>query len=142
MTSEECVAAFAGRTSYHVGQSATCSRLHGGRAVLLGDAAAPFPPIGQGVNAAMESAVVLDGFLGEPDVDPPDAAARYSAAWKPQSDAVTWISERVLFDNPLNTLRSTVTMALGVNVVGQAKSATVPYSEVREKARQLGPLWA
>jgi kynurenine 3-monooxygenase len=90
----------------------------------------------------MESAVVLDGFLGEPDVDSPDAAARYSAAWKPESDAVTWISERVLFDNPLNTLRSTVTMALGVNVVGQAKSATVPYSEVREKARQLGPLWA
>jgi hypothetical protein len=71
-----------------------------------------------------------------------DAAARYSATWKPESDAVTWISERVLFDNPLNTLRSTVTMALGVNVVGQAKSATVPYSEVREKARQLGPLWA
>jgi len=69
---------------------------------------------------------VLDGFLGEPDVDSPDAAARYSAAWKPESDAVTWISERVLFDNPLNTLRSTVTMALGVNVVGQAKSATVP----------------
>jgi hypothetical protein len=52
------------------------------------------------------------------------------------------ISERVLFDNPLNTLRSTVTMALGVNVVARAKSATVPYSEVREKARQLGPLWA
>ena len=69
MTSEECVAAFAGRTSYHVGQSATCSQLHGGRAVLLGDAAAPFPPIGQGVNAAMESAVVLDEFLAEPDVD-------------------------------------------------------------------------
>lgn len=90
----------------------------------------------------MESAVVLDGFLSEPDVDPRDAAARYSAVWKPESDAVTWISERVLFDNPLNTLRSTVTMALGVNVVGQAKSATAPYSEVREKARQLGPLWA
>jgi 2-polyprenyl-6-methoxyphenol hydroxylase-like FAD-dependent oxidoreductase len=71
--------------------------------VLLGDAAAPFPPIGQGVNAAMESAVVLDGFIGEPDVDPRDAAARYSAVWKPESDAVTWISERVLFDNPLNT---------------------------------------
>jgi kynurenine 3-monooxygenase len=142
MTSEECVAAFAGRTSYHVGQSATCSQLHGGRAVLLGDAAAPFPPIGQGVNAAMESAVVLDEFLAEPGVDRRDAAARYSAAWKPESDAVTWISERVLFDNPLNTLRSTVTMAVGVNVVARAKSATVPYSEVREKARQLGPLWA
>ena len=142
MTSEKRVAAFAERTSYHVGQSATCSQLHGGRAVLLGDAAAPFPPIGQGVNAAMESAMVLDESYGEPGMDPRIAAARYSAAWKPESDAVTWISERVLFDNPLNTLRSTVTMALGVNVVGQAKSATVPYSVARERARQLGPLWA
>jgi hypothetical protein len=90
----------------------------------------------------MESAAVLDDFLGEPGVDPREAAARYSAAWKPESDAVTWISERVLFDNPLNTLRSTVTMALGVNAVGQAKSGTTPYSEVREKGPKLGPLWA
>jgi kynurenine 3-monooxygenase len=89
MTSEECVAAFAGRTSYHVGQSATCSQLRGGRVVLLGDAAAPFPPIGQGVNAAMESALVLDEVLAKPGVDLRDAAARYSAAWKPESDAVT-----------------------------------------------------
>ncbi len=78
---------------------------------------------------------MLDEFLGEPGLDPRAAAARFSAAWKPASDAVTWISQRVLFDNPLNTLRSTVTMALGVNLVGQAKSATVPYWEVREKAR-------
>ena len=55
-------------TSYHVGQSATCSQLHGGRAVLLGDAAAPFPPIGQGVNAAMES---LSGFGGVRGTGPP-----------------------------------------------------------------------
>jgi hypothetical protein len=33
---------------------------------------------------------------------------------------------------PLNMLRSTVTVALGVNVMGQAKSGTTPYSEVRE----------
>jgi hypothetical protein len=68
----ECVIAFGERTSYHVGQSVTCSKPHGGRAVLLGDAPAPFPAIGQGFNAAMESAVVLDGFLAEPGVDPPN----------------------------------------------------------------------
>jgi hypothetical protein len=31
-----------------------CTALHGGRCVLIGDAGAPFPPVGQGVNAAME----------------------------------------------------------------------------------------
>jgi hypothetical protein len=67
-----------GAHSYHVGQSATCSKPHGGRAVLLGDAPAPFPAISQGFNAAVESAVVLDGFLAEPGVDPRDAAERYT----------------------------------------------------------------
>ena len=56
LASEEAVAAFAKRTCYHIGQKLTCSQLHGGKAVLIGDAAGPFPPIGQGVNAAMESA--------------------------------------------------------------------------------------
>ena len=32
--------------------------------MLLGDAAAPFPPVGQGVNAAMEAATVLDDCIG------------------------------------------------------------------------------
>jgi kynurenine 3-monooxygenase len=34
LASEESVAAFAGRTCYHVGRSLTCSQLHGGKAVL------------------------------------------------------------------------------------------------------------
>jgi kynurenine 3-monooxygenase len=142
LASDRSIAAFADRPSYHVGLSTTCSQLHGGKAVLLGDAAAPFPPIGQGVNAAMESATVLDTHIGAvAGTDLTEAAASYSAAWKPESDAVTWISERVLFDNPLNTLRSTVTMALGVNVVGQAKSVHTSYAEVRENARKIGWLW-
>ena len=65
LTSDEKIAAFAERTCYHIGQTLTCSQLHGGKAVLLGDAAAAFPPIGQGVNAAMESAMVLDLCIGE-----------------------------------------------------------------------------
>src|SRR5436309_14070211 len=36
LTSEEKIAAFAQRTCYHIGQTLTCSQLHGGRAVLLG----------------------------------------------------------------------------------------------------------
>ena len=48
LTSEEKVAAFAQRTCYHIGKTLTCSRLHGGKAALLGDAAAAFPPIGKG----------------------------------------------------------------------------------------------
>ena len=142
LTSDQEIAAFVQRRSNHIGQSATCSQLHGGKAVLLGDAAAPFPPIGQGVNAAMESATVLDRCIGEGGVNLSGAAANYTAASKPESDAVTWIAQRVLFEEPLNMLRSVVTTVLGLNVVGHAKSAELAYSEVQRRARRLGPVWA
>ena len=141
LAGDESVAAFADRTCYHVGQSLTCSQLHGGRVVLIGDAAAPFPPIGQGVNAAMESATVLDGFLGTPGTDLAAATAGYDAAWKPEADAVSWISQRFLFGNPANTLRSVVSGIFGLNLADLAKSSQTPYSEVRRKAERFGPLW-
>ena len=74
--------------------------------------------------------------------DPRAGAARYDAEWKPEADAVSWIAQRVRFEEPLNMLRSVVTMALGVNVVGQAKRTNLPYSQVRRRARLLGPVWA
>jgi kynurenine 3-monooxygenase len=46
LASDEAIATFAQRTCYHIGRKLTCSQLHGGKAVLLGDAAGPFPPIG------------------------------------------------------------------------------------------------
>jgi kynurenine 3-monooxygenase len=104
--SEESVAAFAGRTCYHVGQKPTCSRLDGGRAVLVGDAAGPFPPIGQGVNAAMEAATELNRHIGAAGSSADalgDAASGYNAAWKPELDAVSWISEKLMFEHPLHT---------------------------------------
>ena len=145
LTSDDAVAAFARRPCHHVGQKLTCSRLHAGRCVLLGDAGGPFPPIGQGVNAAMESATVLDRCIGEAGARPAhllDAAAAYDAAWKPEADAVSWISERFLFGDTLNTLRSLVTMALGVNIADRAKRDDMSYSDVRRKAMRLGPLWS
>ncbi len=141
LAGDDSIAAFAERTCYHVGQSLTCSQLHGGRAALIGDAAAPFPPIGQGVNAAMESATVLDGFIGEAGTDLVGAAARYDAAWKPEADAVAWISQRFLFGNPANTLRSVVSGIFGLNLADLAKSSQTPYSEVRRTAERFGPLW-
>jgi len=141
LTSDDAVDAFARRPCYHVGRSLTCSQLHGGRAVLIGDAAGPFPPIGQGVNAAMESATVLDMCIGERVNDLPAAAARFDETWRPEVHAVSWISQRFLFDDPINTLRSMLTMVLGVNIADQAKSAQMSYAEVRRQAEKRGRLW-
>ena len=141
LASDDDVAAFVQRPGYHVGRTASCSRLHAGRAVLLGDAAAVFPPIGQGVNAAMESAAALDRCIGEAGSDLAGGAARYDAAWKPEADAVSWIAQRVLFEEPLDMLRSGVTTLLGVHAAGRTRSAELPYSEVRRRAERLGPVW-
>jgi kynurenine 3-monooxygenase len=145
LTSEEKVAAFAKRPCYHIGQTLTCSQLHGGGAVLLGDAAAAFPPIGQGVNAAMESAMTLDLCIDEVGHSPAalrEAARLYSARWKPEADAVSWMSIRSLFDNRFHMLRASTMSKLGLSIFEQAKSAEVPYSVVRRKAEKLWPLWA
>jgi 2-polyprenyl-6-methoxyphenol hydroxylase-like FAD-dependent oxidoreductase len=145
LTSEEKIAAFAQRTCYHIGQTLTCSQLHGGKAVLLGDAAAAFPPIGQGVNAAMESAMMLDLCIGQVGSSPTkllEAAKLYNTRWKPEADAVSWMSVKSLFENRLHMLRANITMKLGLCIFSQAKSVDIPYSEVRRKAERLWPLWA
>lgn len=145
LTSAEKIAAFAERPCYHIGKTLHCSQLYGGKAVLLGDAAAAFPPIGQGVNAAMESAMVLDLCIGEvrsSASDMPEAARLYDVKWRPEADAVSWMSVRSLFENRYHMLRASLASRFGVSVFDQAKSATVPYSEVRRKAESLWPLWA
>jgi kynurenine 3-monooxygenase len=145
LTGDEKVAAFAQRTCYHIGQTLTCSQLHGGKAVLIGDAAAAFPPIGQGVNAAMESGMVLDLCIAEAGRSPTElleAGRLYNTRWKPEVDAVSWMSVRSLFENRYHMLRATITARLGVSIFGQAKSEEIPYSEVRRKAERRWPLWA
>ena len=108
--------------------------------MLIGDAAGPFPPIGQGVNAAMEAATELDTCLAQAS-DFRAGAANYDKKWKPELDAISWISERMLFENRLHTLRANLTMKLGLNVIGQAKSSQTSYSQVRANARRFGLLW-
>ena len=141
LASDDDIAAFVQRPACHVGRTASCSQLHAGRAVLLGDAAAAFPPIGQGVNAAMESAAVLDRCIGEAAGDLTAGAACYDAEWKPEADAVSWIAQRVLLEEPIDMLRSCVTTLLGGSAVGPALSPELPYSEVRRRAERLVPAW-
>jgi kynurenine 3-monooxygenase len=140
MASEQAIADFAQRDWVHLGQRTTCSRLFGGRAVLLGEAAAAFPPVGQGANAALESAVALDQSLATGPVE--TAGARYEAAWKPEADAVSWMGAQIRYGNPWTSVRAIVSHTFGVNVFGQAKSSTKSYAQVQRAARRLGPLWA
>jgi 2-polyprenyl-6-methoxyphenol hydroxylase-like FAD-dependent oxidoreductase len=140
MASEQAIADFSRREWVHLGQRLTCSRLSGGRAVLLGEAAAAFPPVGQGANAALESAVVLDQSLAAGPVE--TAGDRYEAAWKPEADAISWIGGQIRYESRWTGVRAVISHAFGVNVFGQAKSSTMSYAQVRHAARRLGPLWA
>lgn len=144
LASEEKIAAYARRNCYHIGQTLTCSQLYGRRAVLLGDAAAAFPPIGQGVNAAMESAMMLDLCIGEMEHLPSqllEAAKLYNNKWKLEADAVSWMSEKLLYENLFHLLRAIFTTKLGLCIFNQAKSEDIPYSEVKRSADRLWLLW-
>lgn len=142
MVSEASLASFAERQCFHIGRMLSCSQLYGGKAVLLGDAAAPFSPTGQGINAAMESAMVLDQHLA------PDSLAslyqslvEYSQAWKPEADAVSWISCLLEFGNMVHSIRLLITSELGMSPFTNAKRSDLTYAQVREQAEKLGPIW-
>ena len=139
LTSEQAIAKFSGRPYVHLGQGVNCSRLAGGRAVLLGNAAAAFPPVGQGGNAALESAMALDHCLAAGPLE--TVGTRYDAAWRPEADAISWIGAQIRYQNPVLGLRTLVSRAFGVDITSQAKSSTRPYSAVRQAAHRLGPLW-
>lgn len=141
--SEASIASFAERECRHIGRRVTCSRLNAGRVILLGDAAAPFSPIGQGINAAMESAIYLDRCIE--DTSPDDlvrAGERFNRAWKPEADAISWISEQVIFGRVSHILRMVVTAKLGINVVSDAKRSDISYSEAARRGKRIPFLWS
>jgi kynurenine 3-monooxygenase len=139
------IEAYSARPCYHIGQKLTCTQLNGKKGVLIGDAAGPFPPIGQGVNAAMESAMTLDlaiaksGGNGEALLR---AAQIYSESWKPEIDAVSWMSEKSLFENRFHMLRVQLAMKLGANMFEDAKRDDIAWSEVKRQAQKRRLLWA
>ncbi|MFN3163025.1 MAG: FAD-dependent oxidoreductase [Pseudohongiellaceae bacterium] len=144
---------FAKRDVYHTGKTVICSQIYGGKCVLLGDAATAFPPVGQGVNAGLEAAVVLgdeilralasnaspdaidcDGLVGE-------LAAAYNRAWLPQARACARIANTVKYGSKLNMLKmltqGIITQLIRVELTSAqlAKSSTLSYQSADEKAR-------
>ncbi|MEO1286426.1 MAG: NAD(P)/FAD-dependent oxidoreductase [Chloroflexota bacterium] len=129
--------------SHHIGRQVTCSQLYGGKVVLLGDAAAPFSPIGQGINAAMESAMVFDQcFQGARLHELQAASHRYNETWLPEAKAVAWISERLVYNKFSHHLRMVITRSLGINVLSNAKKTDLSYSDVKKQADRHPILWA
>ncbi|MEM8858004.1 MAG: NAD(P)/FAD-dependent oxidoreductase [Chloroflexota bacterium] len=142
MVSDASLASFAERECFHIGKMLSCSQLYGGRAVLLGDAAAPFSPTGQGTNAAMESAIVLDQHLSLDSLDSLyPSLVQYSKAWKPEADAATWICRKMEFGNMFHLVRLLVTSKLGISPVSNAKRLDLSYAQVKQQAKRFRLIW-
>ncbi len=135
------------RKCHHIGRWVKCSALHGGKVVLLGDAGCAFPPVGQGINAAMESAIVFDQALeacgggGAPE-QLVEAGARYNEQWKPEADAALWIATRWTFSNIWKTAKMVLAEFLNCNVLSQAKHMAYSevYTQAQKRIARLGPL--
>ena len=135
LCSMAAIEAFSRRESVPIGRSKECSAMHGGRVVLLGDAGAPFPPVGQGVNAAMEAATVLDTCIGlqlgngGSTADVLEAAARdFTRAWAPEASAIRTIARGLEYNASVFFIpRSVLYLRLGVSALHNAKDGNLSY---------------
>jgi len=130
------IAEFSQRECISTGKSKRCSSLVSGRVVLLGDAGAPVPPIGQGVNAAMESAMVLDQCLAlaqeqgsESDAIVAQAQDHFLARWTPEADALREIALTVDLSKSYTSKRLLLAGALGYSGVANAKKGELSYQQ-------------
>jgi 2-polyprenyl-6-methoxyphenol hydroxylase-like FAD-dependent oxidoreductase len=130
------IAEFSQRECISTGKSKRCSSLVSGRVVLLGDAGAPVPPIGQGVNAAMESAMVLDQCLAlaqeqgsEPEAIVAQAQDHFLARWTPEADALREIALTVDLSKSYTSKRLLLAGALGYSGVANAKKGELSYQQ-------------
>ena len=134
------IAEFSKRECIATGKSKRCSSLISGRVVLLGDAGAPVPPIGQGVNAAMESAMVLDQCLAlaqTEGLDPRDTVTRaqehFLARWTPETDALRKIALTVDLSKHNTTKRLLLAGMLGYSGIANAKKEELSYQQAWNK---------
>lgn len=144
LCSMTAIEAFSRRESVPIGRSKQCSAMHGGRIVLLGDAAAPFPPVGQGVNAAMEAATVLDtciGFQlgnGGSTADIMEAAAKdFTRVWAPEAAAIRTIACGLEYKSGMFIFSKTLLYSrLGVSALQNAKDADLSYTQALAMERR------
>lgn len=139
--SDKELAAFAKRECVHIGRAVVCNTFNAGRLVLLGDAGNPFPPVGQGINAALESAMVLDQCLATADSQGRDfawAGAKFTETWLPEAHAVSWIAQRVESGNLWKMGLVVLAVLLRISLLSDAKKDNLKWSVVADaaKARQ------
>jgi len=136
------IAEFSKRDCITTGKSKRCSSLVSGRVVLLGDAGAPVPPVGQGVNAAMESAMVLDQSLAlaqeqgfGPDAIVALAQDHFLARWTPEADALREIALTVDLSKSYTSKRLLIAGALGYSGIANAKKEELSYQQAWNRFR-------
>ena len=136
------ISEFSQRSCIATGKSKRSSSLISGRVVLLGDAGAPVPPIGQGVNAAMESAMVLDHCLALAQQQASEAAAivaqaqaHFLARWTPEADALREIALTVDLSKSYTSKRLLIAGVLGYSGVANAKKEELSYQQAWTRFR-------
>ncbi|MEP4486733.1 MAG: NAD(P)/FAD-dependent oxidoreductase [Halioglobus sp.] len=146
--SDEALTAFANLPAQNIGRITSSTRLYAGRVVFLGDAAISYPPIGQGINGAMESAKILDEALIRrsrvaADIESlvADALKEYNAQWLPETQAVAWMGRKTNQSNRWHVIRGMVLAFLKLSAMDLIKSSTISYAEAMRRARRLGPVW-
>jgi kynurenine 3-monooxygenase len=143
--------AFASRPSQNIGRVTQSSRLYAGKVIFLGDAAISYPPIGQGINGAMESSMILDQCLGRAGFDTEGAtiddqmltqmARMYNDIWHPETMAVSWLGMKNVLAKPWHKVRALTMELLKMNVLHDTKRSDMSYSEVYKRAKRQGPFW-
>eukprot|EP00438_Fugacium_kawagutii_P008469 Skav236140 [mRNA] locus=scaffold88:136954:137919:- [translate_table: standard] len=138
--SDKSLQEFQKRMPQATGKGKVVSPWSHGHCVLVGDAGAPFPPIGQGVNSGMQGALVLGEALVEglgPGFAPSEAAVTtafqaFTEKWKPEADAVTEISASTdvgNFTNPLEVAKTLILAKINCGGAQLAKDAKYTYQE-------------
>jgi len=124
---------FSRRKCLPTGKTKRCSSLVDGRVALLGDAGAPVPPIGQGVNAAMEGATVLARCLHD-HRDALDAGlSAYASTWGRETDALRRIAMTVDLSQAMTPFRVLLASFAGYSALTLAKREDLSYAEAWER---------
>ena len=100
---------------------------------LLGDAGAPVPPIGQGVNAAMEGATVLARCLHDHRDALDDGLSAYASTWGRETDALRRIAMTVDLSQAMTPFRVLLASFAGYSALTLAKREDLSYAEAWER---------
>jgi 2-polyprenyl-6-methoxyphenol hydroxylase-like FAD-dependent oxidoreductase len=136
--SDKELSEFIKRPCNNIGRAKTCSSLHAGKVVMVGDSGNPFPPIGQGINCAMEAAMVLDKCIGDcvsKGQRLEYAAAAFTEQWKPEADSINWLARRCDFGDQFKMFLVKIAIAGGFSALSDAKKEDKTYKECADVAR-------